>query len=418
MLVASALCDSVSQLVFYMLIRSCQHVKKDKKNGSLGIFTKSHPILATQAFQRVHDFILQDQSSKLLPLERVRFCLKNRIDKHKNRNVMLNESRGKMHYGNVQRCGSIWTCPVCAKQITERRREELKIANKEWAKMGNYLYMITLTNSHNVSHNLNFLKLGQRKAMTRFFKGRKADNLMMLLGKKYHITNYEVTYGQNGWHPHHHILIFSDKYLGITAFCELEIELKKHWINCCKLSHLPLPSMEHGLDLRDGTYASQYISKWGLEYEMTKGHIKKGRKNSYTPFDLLQFSINDFKVHGSDSSKLFQEFAIAFKGARQLSWSRGLKKLFSLDELQDQDIVDDTEKQSIEVYEVPTLLFHLLSKYQKRHLFLQALETDWANSSFGHGTAENLILELIELEESKLDEFDDQHYAKFLKMIA
>lgn len=111
--------------------------------------------------------------------------------------------KGVVLYGLVQ----------FAKQITERRREELKIANKKWSIMGNYLYMITLTNSHNVSHNLNFLKLGQRKAMTRFFKGRKADNLMMLLGKKYHITNYEVTYGQNGWHPHHHILVFSDRYL-------------------------------------------------------------------------------------------------------------------------------------------------------------------------------------------------------------
>lgn len=71
---------------------------------------------------------------------------------------------------------------------------------------------------------------------------------------------------------------------------------------------------------------SQYISKWGLEYEMTKGHIKKGRKNSYTPFDLLQFSINDFlKFMVLILQKLFQEFAIAFKGARQLSWSRGLK---------------------------------------------------------------------------------------------
>ena len=401
-----------------MLISSCQEVKKSQKNGSLGIFTKCHPILATQAFQRVHDFILQDQSSKLLPQERVRFCLKNRIDKHKNRNVMLNESRGKMHYGNVQRCGSIWTCPVCAKQITEKRREELKIANKKWSEMGNYLYMITLTNSHNTSHNLNFLKLAQRKAMTRFFKGRKADSLMLQLGKKYHITNYEVTYGQNGWHPHHHILVFSDKYLGITDFCELEKELKTHWINCCKLSDLPLPSMEHGLDLRDGTYASQYISKWGLEYEMTKGHIKKGRKNSYTPFDLLQFSINDFKVFDRESSKLFQEFAIAFKGARQLSWSRGLKKLFGLDDIQDQDIVDDTEQQSIQVYDIPVLLFHLLSKYQKRHIFLQRLESDWLNSSFGSGTAEDLILELIELEESKLDEFDDIHYQKFLNMVA
>jgi len=33
--------------------------------------------------------------------------------------------------------------------------------------------------------------------------------------------------------------------------------------------------MEHGLDLRDGKYADKYVSKWGIEHELTKGHVKK-----------------------------------------------------------------------------------------------------------------------------------------------
>ncbi|RNC97470.1 hypothetical protein ED867_20525, partial [Acinetobacter baumannii] len=43
-----------------------------------------------------------------------------------------------------------------------------------------------------------------------------------------------------------------------------EVEDLEHWINCCRLSKLPLPNMEHGLDLADGTYADQYIGKWAL----------------------------------------------------------------------------------------------------------------------------------------------------------
>ena len=41
--------------------------------------------------------------------------------------------------------------------------------------------------------------------------------------------------------------------------------------------------MQHGLDLADGTYADQYIGKWGVEHEMTKGHIKKGKEGGLTP---------------------------------------------------------------------------------------------------------------------------------------
>ncbi|MGY0203373.1 hypothetical protein ACW7EJ_07295, partial [Acinetobacter soli] len=47
--------------------------------------------------------ILQDQSSKLLPKERVLNCLKRRIDKSKNREVKYNEIRKKAHWSNVQR---------------------------------------------------------------------------------------------------------------------------------------------------------------------------------------------------------------------------------------------------------------------------------------------------------------------------
>ena len=88
--------------------------------------------------------------------------------------------------------------------------------------------------------------------------------------------------------------------------------------------------MQHGLDLRDGTYAEKYVSKWGIEQEMTKGHIKQGRNGSYTPFDLLQYSIADATINNRTAKSLYQEYGIATKGARQLVWSRGLKPYWAL----------------------------------------------------------------------------------------
>jgi hypothetical protein len=35
---------------------------------------------------------------------------------------------------------------------------------------------------------------------------------------------------------------------------------------------------------------SQYLCKWGVEHEMTKGHTKKGKEGGLTPFDLLSKS--------------------------------------------------------------------------------------------------------------------------------
>ena len=91
--------------------RDGTHRSNDAERA-LGIFTKSQANVLPQGFQRIQDFLLQDQSAKLLPKERVSNCLKKRIDKTKHREVKYNENRKKAHYANVQRCGSIWSCPV------------------------------------------------------------------------------------------------------------------------------------------------------------------------------------------------------------------------------------------------------------------------------------------------------------------
>ena len=94
----------------------------------------------------------------------------------------------------------------------------------------------------------------------------------------------EATYGQNGWHPHFHVLLLGYFSLDDLSYRDLLAEL---WIKSCVRAGLNAPSMTHGLDLRDGTYADQYVSKWGIESELTKGHVKKGRNGGFTPFDLL-----------------------------------------------------------------------------------------------------------------------------------
>ena len=49
-------------------------------------------------------------------------------------------------------------------------------------------------------------------------------------------------------------------------------------------------------------------------------------------FDLLQYSMLDATMNERTAASLWQEFGIATKGARQLSWSRGLKKLLLIEE--------------------------------------------------------------------------------------
>lgn len=361
----------------------------------LGIFTKSPVILANKGVQRIHEFLLQDQSAKLLPLERVCNCLKKRIDKQKQREVKYNESRKKAHWSNVQRCGSVWTCPVCAKQITEKRRDELKRGLETWKNVhSGGVLLLTLTFSHSANESLKSLLQRQKHAYKRFYENTRVVNLMKSIFVEHKIKGLEVTYGKNGWHPHHHVLLLT-KYQ-VHGFEAYRDELTRIWIQCCVKSGLNAPSMEHGLDIRDGTYAEQYVSKWGLEHELTKGHVKKGRNGGYTPFDLLQYSMLDATMNERTAASLWQEFAISTKGARQLVWSRGLKSLLGIEDKSDQELAEETEQDAISLRTVDDYIFSLLCHYQARHTFLQCIERDYENGCFGNGETERLLIGILE----------------------
>ena len=97
-------------------------------------------------------------------VHRVNYCLRQRIDALKLVSVRYNQKREKAHYDNVQRCGSVWTCPFCARKISEGRRQELKTAVDNWQRKGGYVYLVTVTNRHHMGDNLPDLLKGQSKA--------------------------------------------------------------------------------------------------------------------------------------------------------------------------------------------------------------------------------------------------------------
>ena len=364
-------------------------------DSALGILTKSCATLAPQgladlAVRRAVKYSLQNEAVKLLPNERVRFCLRHRVDASKGIEVRYNEKREQAHYSNVQRCGSVWTCPICSAQISEGRRKELKQGMEHWQGQGGWqeaggaVYLLTLTNPHHHGDNLVQLLEGQKKALHRLWTLRKSREMFKALGKVGHITATEVTHGVNGWHPHYHILLFFKKPINSKVLRDF---LALCWQNCCEKSGLKVPSLEHGCDLRDGKYADKYVSKWGLADEVTKGHIKKGKEGSLTPWDLLRQS----EAGCEKSGHLFQVFAAAFKGKRQLSWSKGLKSLLKVDIKTDEELAEVTENDSIEVDVLAMELWRLILKYKARADYLKAKEHDM---KFGSKRADNLIMAL------------------------
>ncbi|MHB9439501.1 hypothetical protein [Schaalia turicensis] len=88
---------------------------------------------------------------------------------------------------------------------------------------------------------------------------------------------------------------------------------------------------------------AKYVGKGAgdIGLEMTMGNFKRGRKTgSRTPFQVLA----DLGENYNDKDyAIWQEWASASKGKRQLQWSRYFKKLAGIDELTDQQVAEQGE---------------------------------------------------------------------------
>lgn len=303
---------------------------------------------------RVERFALQSVARFILPDSRTAKCLRLRqahkadIEVWKSRTV-----KGAAVYGGLQTCGSVWACPVCAAKVSERRRAELLHAIQVHRDQGGDVLLLTLTNPHRLGDSLAEAVERQSYAMSRFNSTRQALKLWASIECVGTVRAWEVTHGVNGWHPHFHLLLFVSAGLDLA---ELRERFYALWANSCRLAGLPVPEYAvpyrlpggglgifWGVDVQDGKQAANYASKWGLESEMTKGHIKKARVvKGRTPFDLLRAKLYD---DDRQAAVLFKEFAECFKGRRQLVWSKGLKSRFAIDDLDDGELaaqVDDS----------------------------------------------------------------------------
>lgn len=367
------------------------------EGGALGIYTKCSPKLDTsKTLQpapdlalRVNRFLLQNVSRQLfleqyysehpdergtaedgwtdIPLEdynklhKIVKCTRTRI----NRAVGIKKSidSGKCFFTGLVVCGSVWACPVCAAKIQERRRLEIsKAMDYVYTKMHKQCSMITLTFPHNALQTCEELREKQRLALKDFRQGGTWSRKMKSYGFEGLIRSLEITYGNNGWHPHTHELWIMD-YFDQANEQEFKKYILGQWEKACqKYGLIPRGKLKafrrHAVDVKFSASNSDYLAKaddgdnlhWGIDREMAKATSKISNKagapkKGLHPFQLLAgFSKGQFWMGAK-----YLEYVKAMKGASQLFWSRGLKKKCKIEELTDEEIIALEENKALDV---------------------------------------------------------------------
>lgn len=281
---------------------------------------------------RLERYALQSVVRDLLPSSRTAKCLRNLQKNAEAVEVWKSSQHQRAHYAGLQTCASVWACPVCAAKISERRRAELQALIAAHEASGGVVVLNTRTFPHQRTDDLGELLDQLAKAESSYKAHRDYKRTTKAFGLVGTVRAVEVTYGVNGWHPHVHELMF---FALPVVLEDLEEDLFRLWQAAAVRAGFEAPSRAFGLQLQDGSKAANYASKWGLEAELTQWHRKRGKVDSRTPFDLLRQVLTLSDKH---AAQLFRIYAEQFHGRHQLQFSRGLKKLYQIAEISDEEL--------------------------------------------------------------------------------
>lgn len=317
---------------------------------------------------RMRRWALQAAAREILQDHPVCYCMR-RVKPNKEHVQVLHSSKhDSYHYANLMTCRNVWVCPICNRKITERRRVELVQGVDNWKAKGGGVLLLTLTVPHYAQQRLVPVLGGISHARKLMLNRKPWKKMKTALGIAGDVCALEVTHGANGWHPHFHVLVFTRLPFTRSSLPSIEAMILEQWKKACKTAGLPEPN-HHGVSVEDGSKAAAYASKWGLEHEMTKGHIKRGREGGKTVSDMLQDFLD---TKSPEAAVLFKEFAAAFKGKKQLHWSVGLRDLVGLnEEATDEDLADKQEEDAALFAEIPLELWRVVLVGDRRAQLLE-----------------------------------------------
>ena len=289
-----------------------------------------------------------------------------RLKSKRSHSVSLRKKEGaqKAHYGDLQTCGSVWVCPVDASIISERRCLQVQDSIDRWRSMGcdNVVAMITWTTPHYIYQPLSQVLEIQDKAI-RIMKKQPQRGLyevyrttmekMCSVGA---YTGRELTFGENGWHPHRHDVHFIVR-ANNSQLQRWRFALAVAWAIAFQKAGGIIEDMQSFM-LRsvridqinddDGfTRISKYITTvegdtWTLAQEATKGVVKTGKNGNITPFGMLE-AIRQGAAHSRLYSAKFWEYSQTMYGKKQFFPTPGLSRFLGVDNKTDSEIMKESD---------------------------------------------------------------------------
>lgn len=284
--------------------------------------------------------------------------------------LRVNRKTNKSSWANVQRC-DLWACPYCSPHKAAEELRRLDIGTTEAQRQGFYVLLITLTMRHKRGDKLAELIDKLYTAKNAVFKSRfyieQVRQRYELLG---HNRYTEVMFGENGWHPHLHLLFFAGYEFGADDAAALQAELKPRWLAAlAKVGASATDMANIALDVRPGdSKVADYLAKtgklpsrreWDTNTEAAYAPAKRSRGDGFTALELLALASGDPEARAerfaqmmgieagavaSLAGALWKEYYFATQSRQMVAWGNNLLRRFKVDEqLEALKVAEDSE---------------------------------------------------------------------------
>jgi hypothetical protein len=371
---------------------------------------------ARRRFGRRLRYQLRDELRAVSQFDRVKMCGRRMTGTQ----VALVKGLRGAGYAGVSYCGGIWTCPVCSAVIRQRRAQEIETGLMRHLDAGGGGAFVTATIPHKYADDLQETLDVVLKGWGSTLRNRVGRELLARIGVVGTIKAVETTHGVNGWHPHLHIVVLTERPLTGDQVAAFHAELESAWLEWAKKRGWSAPSEKYGVNVSnlhisekrvDGVAVARYLAKVQdgagnsvkLGLEMARGDLKAGRRKGSTPFELLG-QYRDARLAGEKKRQrrlvaLWRTYETATRGKHALVWSNGLKARLGIDQVTDQQLVDQVANEGAEpVLFLDRSAWVALGRASARALLLDVAETA------GAAAARAFMTGLLNLDQEELHE--------------
>lgn len=270
-------------------------------------------------------FALLASAARIWPESAIKKCFRFVAPGTSYIDILYSPIEDRARITNLIRCNT-GACPVCGPY---NRLQKGLAWSSILSDKPNKLALLTLTVEHHAGERFTAVLARLLEANKRMWSGRWWNGFKAEFFIEGRLTSLEVTDGENGFHPHLHIILVSDARWPDSDVAIAWAIIAKRWQSMVAKAG-GFASIENGADFRAADAGSiDYLTKdageslggWGLVEEATLGDYKKGRRGGRSTLQLL--GDYTFKQDRNAGSRWY-EIERGLKGRSRLRSSNGL----------------------------------------------------------------------------------------------